>query len=150
MGRIKLDIPERLPFVTRFPIRVTDLNYAGHLSNDSILSMAHEARMQFFKHHGYTELAAEGTAFIMGDCAIVYKSEGFHGQMVKVSVGAGDYSRVSFDLFYRLELEDEGKLLAEVKTGLVSFSYEDNKVRRIPPALKEKFGDVTASVIYPN
>lgn len=135
--------------MTRFPIRVNDLNYAGHLSNDSILSMAHEARMQFFKHHGYTELSAEGTAFIMGDCAIVYKAEGFYGQMVKVSVGAGDYSRVSFDLYYRMELEDEGKVLAEVKTGLVSYSYEDEKVRQIPPVLKDKFGDVTQTVNHP-
>lgn len=111
--------------------------------------MAHEARMQFFKHHGYTELAAEGTAFIMGDCAIVYKAEGFHGQMVKVSVGAGDYSRVSMDLYYRLELEEEGKVLAEVKTGLVSYSYEAEKVRRIPQALKDKFGDVTEPVNHP-
>ncbi len=143
MARIKLEIPERLPFETRFPIRITDLNYAGHLSNDKVLAMAHEARFQFFKHHGYTELSAEGTAFIMGDCAIVYKAEGFHGQMVKISVGAGDFTRVAFDLYYRMELEDEGKVLAEVKTGLISYSYEANKVRRIPEVLKEKFGDVT-------
>ena len=146
MARIKLDLPEHLPFVTRFPIRITDLNYAGHLSNDKVLAMAHEARFQFFKHHGYTELAAEGIAFIMGDCAIVYKAEGFHGQMVKVSVGAGDYTNYSVDLLYRMELEEDGKVMAEVKTGLVAYSYEKQKVRRIPTALKEKFGDVTAVV----
>jgi len=144
MARIELDIPSHLPFVTRMPVRVTDLNYANHLSNDALLGMAHEARMRWFHHHGYTEIDAEGVSFIMADCAIVYKSEGFYGQELTVSVGVGDYSRVSFDIFYRFELEKKGKVVAEVKTGLVCFDYDARKVRSVPTALKEAFGDVRA------
>lgn len=146
MARIELDIPENLPFVTHIPVRVTDLNYANHLSNDAILGMAHEARMRWFKHHGYTEIDAEGVSFIMADCAIVYKAECFYGQELKVSVGVGDYSRVSFDIYYRFELEAESKVVAEIKTGLVCFNYEVKKVRTVPAALKEAFGDVRATI----
>lgn len=143
MARIQLDIPERLPFQHRVPVRITDLNYAGHLSNHQILSICHDARMKFFQSHGYEELAAEGIGFIMSDTAIVFKSEGFFGQTILVHMGAGDYSRVSFDLFYRLEIEGEDRLLAEVKTGMVGYDYESRKVRSIPAALKAKLGDVS-------
>lgn len=138
MARIKLEIPQNLPFECVIPIRITDLNYAGHLAHDKVLSLMHEARMRFFEQLGYTELAAEGTAFIMGDCAVTYKSEGFYGQKVRVKVGAGDFSRVSFDLFYQLKVEGATKLLAEAKTGLICFNYESQKVESVPEALKAR------------
>lgn len=142
MARIELQIPEHLPFECRIPIRITDLNYGNHLANDKVLSIIHEARVQFFNHFGYSEIHAEGTSFIMGDCAIGYKNEGFYGQTLRVQVGAGDYTRVAFDIYYRLYIEETGQLLAEAKTGLVCFNYDNRKVQRVPEALKATLGDV--------
>lgn len=85
---------------------------------------------------------AEGTSFIMGDSAISYKNEGFYGQVLKVEVGAGDYSRVAFDIYYRLTIEETGQLLAEAKTGLVCFNYDNRKVGPVPEALQSTLGDV--------
>jgi acyl-CoA thioesterase FadM len=136
MSRIKLTIPKHLPFTCRVPIRITDLNYGGHLGNDKVLTLLHEARALFFSHFGYAENAAEGTSFIMGDCAILYKAEGFYGQVLRCEVGAGDFTNVSFDIFYRLTIEGEEKLLAEAKTGLVCFDYAVRKVRPVPEALR--------------
>lgn len=143
MARIQLDLPAQLPFQHRVPIRITDLNYAGHLSNHQVLAICHEARMKFFQSHGYEELAAEGIGFIMTDTAIVFKAEGFFGQTVMVHVGAGDFQRVSLDLYYRLVIEGEEKVMAEVKTGMVGFDYETRKVKTIPARLRAKFGDPT-------
>src|ERR1700692_663956 len=100
MARIKIELPESLSFVTLIPIRITDLNYGGHVGNDTILSLIHEARMQFLTHFGYTELNVAGTALIMGDVAIEFKKEIFYGDKVLVSVAAGDFSRVGFILYY--------------------------------------------------
>lgn len=138
MARIKLSLPPVLPFSCLLPIRITDLNYGAHLGNDKLLSLIHEARVQFFAHYGYSETNAEGTSFIMGDCAIVYLSEGFYGQTLRCEVGAGDFSRVSFDLFYRFTVVETGKPLAEAKTGLVCFDYETRKVQQVPPALEAR------------
>ena len=79
MPRIKIDLPGSFIFNTEIDVRIDDINYGGHLSNDAILSIMHEARMRFLKEHGYSELEVEGTSLIMGDTAIVFKSEGFHG-----------------------------------------------------------------------
>lgn len=145
MARIKLSIPHDLPFQCSLPIRITDLNYGRHLGNDKVLSLMHEARAQYFESFGYKEDDAEGTSFIMGDCAIMYKAEGFYGQTLRCEVGAGDYTSVAFDIYYRFFIEGEDKLLAEAKTGLVCFNYDNRKVESVPEALKLALGDVTAS-----
>lgn len=148
MPRIKLQLPAHLPFQCSLPIRITDLNYGRHLGNDKLLSLMHEARAQFFTSFGYAEDAAEGTSFIMGDCAILYKNEGFYGQVLRCEVGAGDYTRASFDIYYRFVIEGEGKLLAEAKTGMVCFDYGTRKVRPVPDALRLRLGDVCATTAH--
>lgn len=142
MSRIKLDIPGPLPFETTLKVRVTDLNYGGHLGNDAVLSLMHEARYQYFMHYGYTEMNAEGCGFLMGDCAIVYKSEGFYGQEILAQVGAGDYTRVAFDLYYRLLEKNTGKEMALAKTGLIAYDFDAKKVISTPAALKARLGSV--------
>ncbi len=75
MARIKIDMPERYTFSTEIPIRISDINYGGHLSNDAVLSMIHEARIRFLNHYHYSELDVEGLGIIMTDSAVIYKSD---------------------------------------------------------------------------
>ena len=51
MARIKLDLPERFPFSTELRVRITDVNYGGHMGNDSLLGLLHEARVRFLEHY---------------------------------------------------------------------------------------------------
>ena len=37
MGRVKLELPETFSFSTELTVRVTDLNYGGHLGNADTL-----------------------------------------------------------------------------------------------------------------
>ena len=53
MPRIKLELPEKLVFSTEIPVRITDINYGGHLGNDSILSIVQEARVRFLNEYKY-------------------------------------------------------------------------------------------------
>ncbi|MEM0999479.1 MAG: thioesterase family protein [Bacteroidota bacterium] len=141
MARVKLELPGTLPFSCKLRVRITDLNYAGHLGNDKVLSLIHEARAQYFVHYGYTELSAEGIGFIMSDCVIVFKSEGHFNQELTGEVGAGDFARASLDLYYRLRDAASGKIVAEAKTGMVAYDYERAKVVSIPLALKARLGN---------
>lgn len=138
MARIALEIPANLPFRTRIALRITDMNYGNHLGNDVVLSLVHEARVQYLASLGFTELDAAGMGIIMGDCAIVYKAQGFYGQALIAEVGAADLQLVSFDLLYRFSIEGGGKVLAEAKTGILCFDYATQKVVSIPAALRQK------------
>src|ERR1700730_5517891 len=102
MSRIKIELPAKFEFTTEIPIRITDLNYGGHVGNDTVLSIIHEARVQFMGHHGYKELDMAGVALIMSDAAIEFKSEIFYGDIIKASIVVSEFSRAGFDIFYKL------------------------------------------------
>ena len=136
MGRLKLKLPEKFNFQTLIKIRISDINYGGHVGNDSILSMIHEARIQYINSLDYQdELNIEGFGLIMSDVAIVYKSEAFYGSKIKIEVGVDDIARVSFDLCYRLSCNDNNVTVAIAKTGIIFYNYEEKKAVSIP----EKF-----------
>jgi YbgC/YbaW family acyl-CoA thioester hydrolase len=142
MARIQVELPPTFIFSTIIPVRITDLNYGGHVGNDTILSLIHEARIQFLKHYGYSETDLAGTGMIMSDVAIVFKNELFYGDGVRIHVAVSDISRASFDVVYRLEKESEGKtvIVAHAKTGMVCFDYSRRKVTALPEEVKEKWG----------
>jgi acyl-CoA thioester hydrolase len=132
MARIRISVPESFSFSTIIPIRITDLNYGGHVGNDSILSLIHEARVQFLKHFGFTELDFAGTSLIMSDVAIEFRSEVFYGSAIKVMVTAGEFTRAGFDIFYQMVYAENNKLVAIAKTGMVCFDYTTRKVTAVP------------------
>jgi acyl-CoA thioester hydrolase len=132
MARIRISVPESFSFSTIIPIRITDLNYGGHVGNDSILSLIHEARVQFLKHFGFTELDFAGTSLIMSDVAIEFRSEVFYGSSIKIMVTAGEFTRAGFDIFYQMVNAENNKLVAIAKTGMVCFDYTTRKVTAVP------------------
>lgn len=138
MARIKIDMPEHYTFTTDLPIRISDINYGGHLSNDAVLSMIHEARVRFLDNYHYTELDVEGAGIIMTDSAIVYKSEGFYGDNVQISVTVGDFNKYGCDIFYLLSNKKTAVEVAHAKTGIVFFDYDQRKVISVPEGFRAK------------
>ncbi|KYP16069.1 acyl-CoA thioesterase [Flavihumibacter sp. CACIAM 22H1] len=140
MARIKLAMPPDFHFETAIPVRITDLNYGGHVGNDTILSMLHEARIQFLRKAGYTELNMEGVGLIMSDAAIEFRQELFYGDTVLVKLAATEFSRVGFELYYQLEKQgpDKPVLVALAKTAMVCYNYTAKKVAALPVRAKEE------------
>lgn len=138
MGRIKLQIPDKFIFSTVVPIRITDLNYGGHLGNDSVLSIVHEARVRFLNHLGYSELDIGGSGIIMVDALVNYRSEGFYGEMLKVEVTVNDFSGMGCDFIYLITNSKTGKEVARVKTGIVFYDYENRRKQKVPAEFLEK------------
>ncbi len=138
MARVKLEIPEKLPFSTEIPVRIGDINYGGHLGNDAVLSLVHEARIRFLGSLGYTEMDIEGNGIIMSDAVVVYKSEGFYGDVLRVDVGVTDIQAVGCDVVYRLTSTNSGKEVATAKTGIVFLDHRTHKVTSVPEAFKRK------------
>ncbi|MFZ1527393.1 MAG: thioesterase family protein [Ferruginibacter sp.] len=136
MARIKLTPPGKILFRTKVPVRITDLNYGNHLGNDALVSILHEARVQWLKSGGFTELNAGGTGLIMADLAVEYKAEGFYGDELAVAIGVDDISKLSFDIYYTIT-NQQGKLVAQAKTGIVCYDYEKKKVAEMGALLKE-------------
>lgn len=140
MARIKIDLPQHFPFKTEIKIRITDLNYGGHVGNDVILGLMHEGRMQYLQHmHISNEVdAIGGNGLIQTDTAIVYKSETFYGETLLVEIAVDDLNKYGFDFIYRFTKTDSGVEVARGKTGVVCFNYKLRKIAALPESLKEK------------
>ena len=144
MARIKIDMPDNFYFNTLIPIRITDINYGGHVGNDTILSILHEVRVRFLRSIGYGELDLGGVGLIMSDVGIEFKNEAFYGEDIIASVSCGEFSKVAFDIYYKLEKKSEdGKLVtvALAKTGMVCYDYEKKKIAAVPEDVKKKITD---------
>ena len=138
MARIKIEIPEKFFFKTEISVRITEINYGGHLGNDSLLSIIHEARVRFLKHLSYSEKDVEGSGIIMNDVAIQYKAESFYGDDLLIEVGVIDFSKIGCDIIYKITNRETNKEIAAAKTGIVFFDYKNKKVVAVPEKFKSK------------
>lgn len=141
MARVKIDLPATFPFSVQIPVRIRDINYGNHVGNDAILSIIHEARIQFLSNLGYKELDHEaGAGFIMADVAIAYKGEGFYGDIFDIAVSAGEFNALGFELFYRITTNrnEQTITIAEAKTGMICFDYKAHKIAKLPADMKAR------------
>jgi acyl-CoA thioester hydrolase len=134
MARVKLEIPAHKIFTTNIPVRITDINYGNHVGNDALVSIIHEARMQWLTSNNFTELNIGGAAIIMADLAVEYKAESFYGDTLNVAVFIGKITKISFEIFYEITTtrNDKKVIIANAKTGMVCFDYEARKVTSVP------------------
>lgn len=138
MPRIQLSIPENPPLSTiQIPVRITDINYGNHLGNDSMVSMVHEARMQFLQQHQFTELNIGGISLIMSDLAVQFKNEAYYGDVLTIEIFVSNISRVSFQLIYKIRTtrNEKNLLIAVAATTMVGFNYTLKKVAPLTPGL---------------
>lgn len=142
MARVKLDLPAQFPFSTELEVRIRDINYGGHLGNDALLGLLHESRLRYLKSLGWTEMSICGAGLIMTDSVIVYKSEAYLGERLKIDIAIGDLNKYGFDFFYRVAKSDSGKEVARAKTGVVFFSYDRKKMTGTPEEFASRFGGI--------
>lgn len=137
MARIKISIPENQIATVKIPVRITDINYGNHLGNDSLVSIVHEARVQWLKSNQYSELEIEGVGLIMSDLAVEYLNESFYGDELQINIAATEITKVSFELYYTVKaIRNENTILiAKAKTGMVCYDYGNKKVAAVPEKL---------------
>lgn len=142
MGRTKIELPAKCVGIFTIPVRITDINYGNHVGNNALVEIIHEARMQFFRQHDFTEMDAAGTSLIMSELIVEFKNESFYEDNLEVKIFTGEVSRVSFELFYSLTAVRDNAaatIIANAKTGMVCFDYNEKKVISIPDKLKKIF-----------
>ncbi len=142
MNRIKIELPNSFLFSTEISVRVYDVNFAGHLSNDSILSMVHEARILFLKNWGFSEVDTAGAGIIMFDAALQYKSQAYHGDILIFDVTVDNFIKNGCDFLFRITNKATGKEVARAKTGIAFFDYQQNKIVPVPKEFLELINDL--------
>lgn len=140
MPRLQLNLPSQFIYSAQLTVRVSDLNYGGHVGNDRVLALMQEARVMFYHHLGFkSEISFEGSiGQIISDSAVIYKSESFLGDQLEVKIAVDDFNKYGFDMLYLITNLTSGKEAARGKTGIVCFDYKNRKVAPIPDVLLTK------------
>lgn len=143
MARVKLELPDRFHFFTDLRVRISDINYGNHLGNDAVLRLIHEARVRLLDRFGYRELEIEGVGLVIADAVIVYRSQGYYADRLRVGVAVDEFNRNGCDIYYQIVNRDTGREVARAKTGIVFFDYRKNRIARLPDAFKQKVADLS-------
>ena len=139
MARIELNLPDNFAFSTDVRVRISDINYGNHLGNDALLSLVHEARLQFLQSRGFSEVDIDGCGLILTDAVIVYKSQGFHGDLLTIFAAVDDFNKYGCDFFFKVIQKNLGKEVARAKTGIVFFDYNRQKMMPVPASFLNAF-----------
>ncbi len=137
MPRMKLSEQGAYEFRHTVTLQPRDINYGGHLRNDSLISVLNTARVHMLHGLGYNELdvGAKATGIIMSDLVVNYRNEAFLLDELTVEIHSGEFSRTGFRMFYRVT---KGRtLVALAETGIVIFEYKARKAAPVPEAFRK-------------
>ena len=132
MPKINLQELDRYLYSVEIPVRITDINYGGHLGNDSMASIIHEARFRFVQQSGFKNEIEAG--IILKDICILFKAEVFSDDKLTISIALGEISKCSLRMFYKVT-NFQGGTVALAETGIAFIDYSTKKSSSVP----EKF-----------
>jgi acyl-CoA thioesterase FadM len=140
MARLMLDFPEeQYYYTTPLTVRVTDINGANHLGNDSMISMISEARARFLYEFGVRETERDGTGIIVTDLATTYRAEAHARDSLLFEVGVMDFNKYGGDITFRVTRPRDKTLIAMAKSGFVFYNYKTSEVVAMPDEFRTKF-----------
>jgi len=137
MARVVVEYPGNTIYSQDISVRISDVNVAGHLGFDALASYLNEVRVRFFSAFGLTSEALGGSVVVFADLAIVYQSEAFHGEVLRIDVAIGDVEAKGCDLVYRITKKGSWKPVALAKSGIVFINSKSRKASDIPPEFLE-------------
>lgn len=143
MSRLKLEFPEdQYYYFTQLTVRVTDINAANHLGNDSMISMISEARARFLFEFGIEETQGDHTGIIVTDLATTYRKEAYARDKLLFEVGVMDFNKYGGDITFRITRPRDNALVAMAKSGFVFFNFQSKEVVPMPVEFYSKFEKV--------
>jgi len=127
MARVVIDLPKTFPFSTELEVRIQHINRGNHVGNDSMIAFLNEARLRYMPEQINT-LRDSHIWMINADLAVIYKSEAFYGDVLKVEVVADAFHKYGFDLFFRVTEKLTAREVAHAKMAMLLFDSSTRKL----------------------
>lgn len=117
--------------------RFSDTDAMGHINNAVYLSYLELARFEYVRQVlGVARLQDAG--IILARVEIDYRSPGYEGEVLTVGARVARLGGASFDMEYRIEEKETGRLVAEAKSVQVAYDYQKRKVKKLAPDFIKK------------
>lgn len=135
MSRTRLDEQPFYEFSCTITLQPRDINYGGHLGNDSLVSLLGTARAGMFRSVGLSEgnLGDGRTGIIMADLTVSFKAEAFMFDELQIDTHVGEIGHSGFRIFHRVRKGQT--IIAFAETGMVAFDYAKRKIGHVTEIL---------------
>jgi acyl-CoA thioester hydrolase len=120
----------RVSFVHTETVRFRDLDSLGHMNNAVYATLFEQARIAFL-----TRFDAQVTNMILARLEIDFRAQVSFGDVIEIEVVPGRVGTKSFELTYTMRVGE--RVVAEAKTVLVAYDYEDERPVEVPDAWRE-------------
>ena len=120
-----------MTFVHRETVRFRDLDSLGHMNNAVYATFVEQARIAFLSPQG-----ADVEHMILARLEIDFRSPVEFGETIEIAVTPTRVGTKSFDLEYVLRAAD--RVVAEAKTVLVAYDYQQARSVELPREWKEQ------------
>ena len=126
---------------TRIDVRFRDVDAFGHVNNAVFLSYVEQARIRYLAEALGRPITLTDVAelpLILAHLAIDYRAPIFFGQQVEVTTRVDWIGRTSFAMAHRLTAGDDGHLVADVSSVLVSYDYSAARPMPVPDDWRQR------------
>lgn len=121
-------------------VRISDVNYGGHLGHAELIKITHQARLKFLLTNSLRENNIGGAGIIVKNLSVDYKGEAFFDETLNISIRIEEIGKVSCVFIYEI-IKNSEKPVAVVRETIVFMNYEKRRPVRVPEeilALKRK------------
>lgn len=128
-------------FSTNLEVRISEINYGGHLGHVQFLFLIHEARVKFLKNmsHNFSEKNFFGHGLILKNLSFELKNQAFHGDEIMIKVSLEKPLQAKLNFLYEAFNVTRNNVLGKAVTTLAFYDYEKNKVMKPPKKLIDLF-----------
>lgn len=123
------------PFQTTIEVIFRDVDAMGHVNNAVYFTYLETARTRFFFEGLGISWPGE-LPVILAEASCSYRSASRFGEKLTVGLGVARIGNKSFELGYQIWAED-GRVVAEAKTVMVAYDYEQHSSIVIPDNLRK-------------
>ena len=119
--------------ISEYQVGIGDINYGGHMGNDKALQVFHDARINFLKELGYTELdMGNGVAVIIVEANVKYKQEILLHDILETEVWVSKIDGLKWTISYDSKRKKDDKIVLTGSTVMFCYDYHRKKITKIP------------------
>lgn len=123
-------------FTSRYQVRISDINYGGHMGNERALVAFQQARIEWLNTLGLSELnIGENKGLIQRRANVEYLREVSLGDILDIKIYPTEIKGSYFILAHEVT-NQKGATVLTGNVTLGSFDYANKKLAKIPETFK--------------
>lgn len=125
-------------FRTAIEVRFRDLDPLGHVNNAVYLTYFEIARSAYFMAVHGRPFAVDDIGVVVAEAHLRYRSPAFYGERLVAEITTVTLRSRSFELYYRITVEETGRLVVEGSTVQVAYDQRTKRTAVFSPAWRRE------------